>query len=490
MRFEHQLTQRMEHSLTPQLIQTIRLLQLPIQELELLIEKELQQNPALEQVDDGEAGADTEVAEEMVAEEVKNGEGEGEVEMGNEVVTGKEDGEEVFTGSEEEEFSFGDLMPTDAWDGWGGEWAGTGESGQVSEELLAPSVESLRKWVLPKLMGELSSEDAAVAEQVVEWVDGDGFIKVTPEELAETIGADFLSVRRVLQVLQRIPPGGIGCSGVREALLVQLELAGCPPDALEIRLLTEGWELLTKKQTGKLARRLGVDEEDVRRAVGKILELEPKPGRRFTEKAPEYVLPDFSVEWQGDRLAVVVRDERVPRLRVAQRFLEVLRNPKSYSREQVQFAREKVRAAVMFLRAIESRRRMLKQLVEMVLQEQREFFLNGPEWLKPATLREAAGKLGVHPATVSRAINGKYLETPFGIFPLKSFFRAGTDGRSRESIKERIQAIIAAEDKRSPLSDEEIVARLKGEGVKLSRRTIAKYRAELGIPSSDERRVF
>ncbi|MEO0070267.1 MAG: RNA polymerase factor sigma-54, partial [candidate division WOR-3 bacterium] len=335
---------------------------------------------------------------------------------------------------------------------------------------------------------EVLPEDAGIAEQVVEWLNEDGFLTVRPEELAETLGVEIERVKRVLSALSQIPPGGFGCSGVKEALLAQLELKGYPPEALECRLLREGWELLKNKQLDKLVKVCNASEEEVREAVKRILNLEPRPGRQFTTSAVNYITPDFSVEWREDKLVVVVQDETIPRLRVSRRFLEILAQPKNFSKEQVEFAREKVRRAMMFLKAIESRRNLLRRLVDFILQRQKDFFSYGPEHLKPTTLQDAADFLKVHPATVSRAISGKYLETNYGIFSLKYFFKGGTGDKSRESIKEKIRLLIENEDKQKPLKDEEICLKLKEEGINISRRTVTKYRSELGIPGAEGRK--
>jgi RNA polymerase sigma-54 factor len=228
----------------------------------------------------------------------------------------------------------------------------------------------------------------------------------------------------------------------------------------------------------------------VRDAVHRLLTLETRPARSFAPGAPDYVLPDFSIEWQDDSLAAVPNDERVPRLRLSQRYVEVLRDPRQYTKEQVKFAREKYQRALMFLRGIESRRRTIKQLVELIMKEQHEFFQLGKQFLKPATLREAANIIGVHPSTVSRAIAGKYLECDHGIFPFGYFFKSGAGDKSRTSIKQKVQAIIEGENKSGPLSDDEICSRLKQEGIDISRRTVAKYRGELHIPGASERRQF
>ncbi|MEO0070708.1 MAG: RNA polymerase factor sigma-54 [candidate division WOR-3 bacterium] len=464
---------RQEQILTPQLILNLKLLQLPTIELEQLIEAELEQNPALEPAEEINVEAPhTEPVESPLANE-------------EEPVLKGEEGLLIDTA---EEFSLNELIPSDAWEVPSGEYLLSSNEALPGEEYAPNPVATLREALLPRLQAEVLPEDAGIAEQVVEWLNEDGFLTVRPEELAETLGVEIERVKRVLSALSQIPPGGFGCSGVKEALLAQLELKGYPPEALECRLLREGWELLKNKQLDKLVKVCNASEEEVREAVKRILNLEPRPGRQFTTSAVNYITPDFSVEWREDKLVVVVQDETIPRLRVSRRFLEILAQPKNFSKEQVEFAREKVRRAMMFLKAIESRRNLLRRLVDFILQRQKDFFSYGPEHLKPTTLQDAADFLKVHPATVSRAISGKYLETNYGIFSLKYFFKGGTGDKSRESIKEKIRLLIENEDKQKPLKDEEICLKLKEEGINISRRTVTKYRSELGIPGAEGRK--
>jgi RNA polymerase sigma-54 factor len=313
---------------------------------------------------------------------------------------------------------------------------------------------------------------------------------MSDEEVAQQQGVDAERVRSILYAIQRLEPGGIACHDRRESFLVQLELADADPACLERKLLTEYWELLMKKQTARIAKLCGVTEDEVRRAVMRLLTLETRPARGFAPGTPDYISPDFSVEWQGDTLVASANDERFPRLRLSQRYVEILKNPKASAPEQVQFAREKLQRALMFLRGIESRRRTLKRLVDLIIDEQRDFFVHGKQHLKSATLKRAADVIGVHASTVSRAIAGKYLETDQGIFPFSYFFKAGAGVTSRTSIKQKIQMIVDAEDKQNPLSDDEVCAKLKLERINISRRTVAKYRAELGVPGCNDRKGF
>jgi len=479
MNLIQELSLRQEMRVTQQLILQMKLLQVSALDLEQLVRQELEENPALEQADPDDPSSD-EATPLPEAEPATPTPADQEQTL--------PDTHSNFEISPGDEYSIAELLPED-----GGPAPSAGASGEQREsaiELTAGPESSLHDTLMPRLRAGLSDDDAAVAEFIIDSIDEDGFLTMSDEEIAATLETDVERVRSVLFVVQRLEPGGIGCRDARESFLVQLELAGSDPASLECKLLRDHWDLLIKKQTARVAKLCGVAEDEVRQAIQAILRLEPRPARRFAAGMPAYVAPDFSVEWQEDRLVAVPNDETFPRLRLARRYQDILRDPKSYPREQVEFARLKFQRALMFLRGIESRRRTLQKLVEVVIEEQHNFFVHGREHLKPATLRQAADRLGVHASTVSRAIAGKYVETTFGIFPLAYFFKAGTKDRSRTSIKGRVQAIVEAEDKANPLNDDGICDRLKTEGIEISRRTVAKYRAELRIPGATERRQF
>ncbi|MEO0019975.1 MAG: RNA polymerase factor sigma-54 [candidate division WOR-3 bacterium] len=471
MNLEQRIEHRLEQKLTPQLILNLKLLSLPLQELKQTIEQELQLNPVLEE------------AEEPSVEE----------EASDETLTSLLSESDLQASSDE--FTPSELLPSDSDDAI---FISTSQSGEVpalgpgfdEETLSFSSGQALRESLLPKLLAELPLEDAPVAEQVLDYLDDDGRLILSEQELLDTLKVKEDQLQRILKTLRRLPPGGIGCSTTREVLLMQLQLHGVPPDSVEYRLVSEGWEMLLEGQYSKLAQLLQGSQHQVQEALKRLkkVPLDPRPGRYFLNTPTTYISPEFSIEWQGERLAAISQDDPIPRIRIAKRYREILQNPKAYPPEEVNFARQKVKNALMLLKAIESRRRLMRRLVELILQTQQEFFLHGGKFLKPATLKEAARQLGVSPSTLSRAIAGKYIETHFGIFPLKYFFKTGKAGRARTGIKERIKEIIESEDKTSPISDEELCTQLGKEGMEISRRTVAKYRTELGIPPAALRR--
>ena len=479
------LKQQLEMRLTPQLILQMKLLQVSALDLEQMVREEMEKNPALEESDDSPSTVEADVIA-SISEPAP----EAAAPVSTVDAPAPETNETQIETRPGEEYTINELMPDDGWSPAAYVGTGTDDDQTSAVELAAGPAQSLVECLMPHLRSVLSEEDARVAQFIIESLDDDGFLTMTNDEIAKQQGIEVDRLRSILYAIQRLEPGGIACHDRRESFLVQLELAGADPASLERKLLTDHWDQLVKKQTARIAKLCGVTEDEVRRAVQRLLVLETRPARCFAPGTPDYVSPDFSVEWQGDTLVASANDERFPRLRLSQRYVEILKSPKSYAPEQVQFAREKLQRALMFLKGIESRRRTLKRLVELIIEQQHDFFLQGRQHLKPATLREAADIIGVHASTVSRAIAGKYLETDQGIFPFGYFFKAGAGDKSRTSIKQKIQAIVDSEDKENPLSDDEICSRLKLEQISISRRTVAKYRAELGVPGCSDRKGF
>ena len=479
------LKQQLGMRLTPQLILQMKLLQVTALDLEQLVREEMEQNPALEESDGSPSMAEAEVVASL-SEPAP----EAAPSVPAETAPVPETHETQIETKPGEEYTIGELMPDDGWSQAVRATAETDEDQASAADLAVGPAQRLVESLMPRIRSVLSEDDARVAEYVIESLDDDGFLTMTDDEIALEQDMDPERVRAILYAIQRLEPGGIACHDRRESFLVQLELAGADPSSLERKVLTDYWDLLVKKQTARIAKLCGVTEDDVRRAVQRLLTLETRPARCFAPGTPEYVSPDFSVEWQGDKLVASANDERFPRLRLSQRYVEILKSPKDFAPEQVKFAREKLQRALMFLKGIESRCRTLKRIVELIIEDQHDFFLHGRQHLRPATLRQAADVVGVHPSTVSRAIAGKYLETDQGIFPFGYFFKAGAGDKSRTSIKQKIQVMINSEDKQKPLSDDEVCSMLKLERITISRRTVAKYRAELGVPGCNDRKGF
>jgi RNA polymerase sigma-54 factor len=501
---------RLEHRLilTPQLRLNLELLQKPMLELAQMVREELETNPVLEEVEDpaapeaecleveGQPVAETEpvaAPDEMRLEDQTADPETGSAPEGEELVA-MSDKEQPELASLESQVAKREIQPEELLqdDGYvppsGTYDRPSDEEGEVSEPP-DEGTPSLAEALLPQLRARLDEKDAAIAEAVVDHLDENGFLFVAPEELAQQLDRPLEDVTRVLAVVQHLEGGGLGARDVREALLLQLEVMGYDRLSVEYRLVAECFDEMVKKQFPQIARRLGTTEERVREALASVAQLEPKPGRKFSGTNPGYVHPDFAVEWRGDEICFFSTDEWVPKLRLSAHYREVLRSPKDYPREKVEFARKKFQNAMMLLKGIESRRKTLSRVMRLIVERQREFFVTGRESLKPVTIKETGEALNIHPSTISRAVQNKYVQTQFGVFPMRFYFTSGTDGHARHSVKDRIKRMIEEEDKKSPLSDDAITSALAQEGMKMSRRVIAKYRAEMNIPGRNERRV-
>ncbi len=452
--------------LTPQLLLNLKLLTLPTIELQNLIQKELETNPALQTTE--EEPEDVPIPPERYISQARTTPSE------------PEDSSAPNT----EDWTIADFIQDD-----GVHIPTESEAMEFDPlETYATAPVSLAEVILPKLRSLLTDTELPVAEYIIENLDEDGFLQVEKEEIMNTFKISSAKLNRILQTLQYIELGGLATKNTQEALLVQLELLGYDRNSLEYRIVEKYYKPMCKKQYTLIARSCNVSEKNVRDAILNIAQLEPKPARRFTQSNPVYVAPDFKVEWQEDKLVAVMIDDILPQLRLARRYREIILNPKSFPKEEVSFARAKLKSALMLIKGIESRKRTLKRVMDYILKEQQDFFQRGQEFLKPISIQNTGKALGIHPSTISRAIQGKYVETPFGIFPMRFFFVSGTGDVARHSLKDKIRQIIENEDKETPYSDDEIAMLLNKQGIKISRRTVAKYRDELKIPGCSERR--
>lgn len=490
MRQELRLDLRM--ILTPQLLMNLKLLQMPLMELETTVQQELETNPALEEltddVDPEAAASETvvEAPETVEPDEAPPTEDLLNTSQSEKIAEEKPEIENLEGALDKGDVALADFLQDDGY--IPPEPMSRSPDDRELLEVVADDTVCLPDLLLPMVKSRIDPADYPLAEVLIDNLDEDGFLAIGRDELAEQMDMPQERVDRVLYVLQHLEAGGIGSRSIREALILQLEVMGYAPESVEYRILAECYELMTHRQYEQIARALDVSEERVREAVEGISQLEPKPCRKYSRTNPGYVRPDFTVEWRGDRLTFYATDDSVPRIRISPKYRDMLLNPKTYAREQVDFARKKAQGALMLIKGIESRKRTLNRVMTFLLEKQQDFFANGREFLKPTTIKDTGGALGIHPSTISRAVQGKYVETPYAILPMRFFFASGTAGKSRHSVKDRLERLIEAEDKDTPFSDEELCELLEKEGLKISRRTVAKYRGEMNIPGCNERR--
>ncbi len=473
-RLIQQQTQRL--ILSPQIRLYLRLLQLPITALEQAVDAELTDNPLLEEVSPGagndETGAEeTQNSEKNPAEEIRLGES----------LSHFEDLDENFKEGYYPDFSLQDRK--------------TMEQRKNFQETLITKPETLSAFLLWQTRFlEFTDHERKIAEEIIGNMTEDGYLKASLEEIAKACQATIPAAEAVLRQIQTLEPPGIGARDLREALLIQLRKKEDAKLAAEI--ISNHLPLLEKRDPAGLARALSTDIEKIKKAMSLISRLEPKPGRTFYVEEPIAVTPDGTVSFAEDesdrKLKIEIHDEMIPEIRISSYYRRLLRS-KDLDEKSKAFLNEKMQSAINFLRALKLRKSTLREITEELVKIQSDFFEKGFAHLKPLRLKDIADSLGIHESTVSRAIQGKYISTPQGTIPYKSFFSTKletTDGNqeSQKSIMERLKTVVEKENPRKPLSDQGLVQILRDEGVLIARRTVAKYRDLLKILPSHLRR--
>ena len=342
-------------------------------------------------------------------------------------------------------------------------------------------------------MADLSPTALAALRHLVGGLDDRGFLTQSPADVALQTGLALETVQEALKVLRTFDPAGIGARDLPDCLLGQL-VAQSRGTSLAARILRDHFELLTRRRIPELARKLGVDADDVQSAIEEIGKLDPAPGRRFAEDNNRVVVPDVTVERDGEEWKIHLNSDYIPRLRISSTYRDLIAKG-TLSKDEREYLRERIRSGKFLIDSIEQRQRTIERITREIINAQQEFFATGVSALKPLTMTQVAEVVGVHETTVSRAIANKYIRTPHGVFDFKYFFTPGYQAESgasvsNTSVKEMIADLINLEDKSSPLSDQELVARLLEKGITIARRTVAKYREELGLLPSNLRRDY
>ncbi len=484
MALEQKLSLKLAQKLvmTPSLQQAIKLLQMTRMELETLLSQELVENPVLE-----ESGEITE--EETAPREEERPEAPA-------------NGEELNHGESMENIDL------DAY--FGDYWEGSGHSSMMEERDDPPIENSLTRepdlydhllWQLH--MADVTPRQREIAELIIGNLNPDGFLAATPEEIramGEQEGEDerlytMEEIEDALRLVRSFDPPGIACCDLRESLLLQMDALGVEQDSLARRMVLEAWDLFLRRQFPGVAKKLGVELPDLEQALELIRTLETQPGRKFSTERPHYIEPDVFVRRVGDEYVIQLNDDGLPRLRVSRAYRRMLQTMRSEGRqsEAQQFIKDKIRSAVWLIKSLDQRQRTIYKVAASIVRQQREFLDKGIEYLRPMVLRDVAEDIGMHESTVSRVVSNKYMHTHRGLFPMKFFFHSGIDREygdniSSLTVKRKIEQMIQAEDPKRPLSDSELMRILNREGIQIARRTVAKYRDELSIPSSTDRK--
>jgi RNA polymerase sigma-54 factor len=501
-----QLSQRLTQSLVlaPQLQQSLALLQAPSLELKALVEQELQQNPVLEEVPEQEM----DVREKSPASEDSAGGDEGETTPATDFAEPPEDvkfdaATERMANDPVDDFQaeFEKLVQMDQ--DWRDHFAQTNvvtrssAEDEEKREFMFNSITaeaSLAQHLMEQVRDtDLKDEDRAIAELIIGNVDDYGFLMIPVEELSMTINLPAEKILPILKIVQGFDPVGVGARDLRECLMLQLERAG-KTETLEYVIIRDYMEALGKRRIPEIARGTGQSVEDVQTALGRIGRLEPRPGRAFLAVVEQYVAPEVFVVKNGDEFTVTTNDEQIPHLRISNVYKDLMAAGENNA-EVKNYIREKIRAGKFLIKSLHQRQTTIANIGKEIVKRQREFMEKGVAHLKPMTMSQVADVVGVHETTVSRAVSGKYIQTPQGVFEMKYFFTAGLQNANGEtvsntSVKDMIAEIFKAEDTAKPLSDQEVVKMLTAKGINIARRTVAKYRDELNILPSNLRRVY
>ncbi|MFO8065841.1 MAG: RNA polymerase factor sigma-54 [Spirochaetota bacterium] len=449
------LVQQQKLKMSPQLYQSIQLMALPIQDLRLRIQQELEQNPALEVVEE-QSTVSLEEVEDTPSEDV-----------------------DYFENSS-------DPGHTRSYD------TEASDSKRQFMEGALSRPESLQEHLMWQLrLQPISQEEFELGELLIHNLDENGFHREDPETFVPERRLDAL--RRVCAIIQSFEPVGTCVSDYRESLLVQARLSGTHPEGTET-IIEEHLDLLEREKYREIARKMGITEDQVHEALEFIRTLTPFPGRKYSSESPRYVIPDLMITMKDGQFVIYLNDEEIPVLDINP-FFDQMNNTKSEQKDVNRFVKSSVKDARWFIHSIQQRNQTLVKVARAIVEFQRDFFLKGPKYLVPLTLKDIATTVDVHEATVSRITTSKYVQTEWGIFELKYFFSnsisgAGSKGshHSKVAVKERIREILEEEKgNEKHLSDQRIADLLKQRGISIARRTVAKYRKELDISSSYDR---
>ncbi|HAM72334.1 MAG TPA: RNA polymerase sigma-54 factor [Verrucomicrobiales bacterium] len=492
------ISARMSQNMTlaPQLQASLALLQAPTLELAAMLQNEIQQNPMLEEVPSTEVEvADKPGREDEATTQLDPAEPPRDVLY--DPATEKPSNAPVDDFMAE----WQKLVQFDT--EWREYYAQTNVPNRASEEdeerrqfmfdSLASGV-SLQENLLEQVrLSDMDEGQTRIAELIVGNIDEYGYLKSSIEELALNHQHPVEQVGEVLKLIQTFQPPGVGARDLRECLLLQLDRAG-RKETLEYQIVDQYMEALGKRRLPEMAKGLDRSVDEIQDAVQEISRLEPRPGRAFLPDNDQYVVPEVFVTKSGTEYVVSTNNEQVPQLRISNYYKDLMSKAES-SPEVRDYIREKIRAGKFLIKSIHQRQQTITNIAKEIVSRQREFMQHGVSALRPMTMVQVAEAVGVHETTVSRAVSGKYMQTPQGIFEMKYFFTSGIQTASggtmsNTSVKDIIAEIFAAENHAKPLSDQEVVKMLAERNIIIARRTVAKYRDELNILPSNLRKVY
>jgi RNA polymerase sigma-54 factor len=476
---------KQELKINPRLYQAMDLLYMPLLDLQQHLKQELLNNPFLDMVEPEEDEEENE--EETVEAEAQT---ETEEKASNDEI----DWEEILL---------------DGFDA-----GGRREEHEEREYYEPVTVDSrnLSDHLIDQItLLDLSPREQFLADEFVGNINEDGYLACPVEQIMTSVNEEVVraaeaadrdiedlplytmsEVDDMLRIIQNLDPPGVGARDLRECLMLQLREAGLE-QSVPFRLVRDCFEELINHRWSEISKRFGISPSDVQRAADEIKKLDPKPGLVYSDASDNYIIPDLIVEKIDGKYHVFLNDANLPRLKLSRAYQEIARDKKKFEGESKEFISSKLNSANWMIQAIEQRRQTMLKVMNYIVDRQRDFFEKGVQHLKPLTLREVAEVINMHESTVSRVTNEKFVQTPRGVLPLKFFFSSGlstTQGEdvSARGIKAQIEKLVAEEDPKHPLTDQAIVNILKESGVQIARRTVAKYRDQLGVLSARMRK--
>src|SRR5438034_1012778 len=463
----------LQQILAPQLQQSLLILQTPLLELRNLVQQEMETNPVLEELPD-EPSSDGPNGDEPSADN-----------------NFKEEFEKLASLDEE----WRDYMAQSS--SYSRDGSRGSQEAKDKRQFFFDSIavqETLQQHLITQLnQTVLNANDRKVAELIIGNIDDKGFLQSTPEEMALSSGIAKEDFEKMLALIQSFYPPGVGARDLRECLLIQLQRDE-KENSLEYKIISEYMEDLGKRRFPEIARRMNINVEEVQKCANNIAQLNPRPGQAFAAAPQNYVLPDVTVEKVDGDYQIILNNEQIPHLRISNIYKDIIAQGNNGS-EVKDYVRDKIRGGKFLIRSIHQRQQTISNIAQQIVSRQRDFLEHGSSQLKPMTMKEIADAVGVHETTVSRAVSGKYMATPQGIFEMKYFFTPGYqtatgESMSNTSVKETILELVKNENGHAPLSDQEIVQILCQRGVPVARRTVAKYRTDLNILPSNMRRKY
>lgn len=477
---KQKLQQKLLQKLSPQQIQLIKLLELPSVQLEQRIKKELEENPALE---------------------------EGHEEETADVEDNIQDADDFETdNNKEEEFSFEDYLDEDDTPQYNLNVKNYSSDDEKKNIPFSAGSTFHEELLHQAGLRNLNETEKTIANYIIGSIDDDGYLRRDIESIVDdlafmyNIETNFKTVEKVLHIIQDFDPPGVGARNLQECLLLQINKKKQDTDSIKLakNIIENCFTEFTKKHYEKILKKLNITENQLKDAIAEIVKLNPKPGSTYSEsdnKSNQHITPDFILEYQDGNFQLTLNQKNAPELKISRKYMDMIENytasKNNVSKEQkdaITFIKQKLDSAKWFIDAIKQRQNTLLLTMNAILEFQHDYFIDGDETkLKPMILKDIADRTNLDISTISRVVNSKYIQTHFGIFPLKYFFSEGMQTDSGEEVSTReikkiLQECIDNEDKRKPLTDEKLAAILNEKGYPIARRTVAKYREQLNIP--------